>query len=67
MLFLPLTVAITVSLLYGSMILCIISYVIAVRRNVSVFGTIIEHIGVALIIIVISSYLGKYLTLKFSG
>lgn len=64
--FMPLQAAVAASLTYGLLVICVISYIIAVRRGISILGTILEHVTVALVIVVTSNYIGKYLTLKLS-
>lgn len=64
--FLPIHLAVTVSLFYGLGLLALISYIIAKEGKASPLMTIGEHLGIALVVIVLSEFVGKWLLSVFS-
>jgi vacuolar iron transporter family protein len=56
---LPIGPAVVASLLYGLLLLALISYIIAKDEKVSPFLTIVEHLGIALVVILLSEFVGK--------
>lgn len=57
--------AIVFSVLYGLVVLTIISYLIAKKRNISLFHAIFEHLAIAILVIAISKNLGSFLVSLF--
>ena len=55
--------AIVVSVIWGLFILTILSYYIAKERNSSPLKAIFEHLAIAIIVIVITHYVGDFLAL----
>ena len=64
-LLLPLTTAIIVSIMWGLLILGIFSFYIAKKNKVKPWKIIIEHLLIALIVIVITHYVGDLISLIF--
>jgi VIT1/CCC1 family predicted Fe2+/Mn2+ transporter len=65
MLIFPLKTAVLFSVIYGLMVLSIISYIIAVNRKISPWRSIIEHILIAVTVIVASHFFGGVIINKF--
>ena len=63
--FLPLQSALIYSMILGLMLISIISYFIAIHKKNNPYIAIIEHIGIALLVIVLSRILGNYIVNKF--
>lgn len=57
---LPIFVAIPVSLVWGFLLLCALSYLLAKARSVSVFPEILKHCAVATVVIVASEVIGTW-------
>lgn len=66
LLFFPLNIAIVVSVVYGLFLLGIFSYYIAKQQKVSPLTVIAEHITIALIVIVLTHYLGDWIRATLS-
>jgi VIT1/CCC1 family predicted Fe2+/Mn2+ transporter len=62
---LPLGIAVPCSILWGLVLLAIMSYTIARDRGVNPYLAIFEHISIALVVIIASNFAGKFLLLKF--
>ena len=65
-LLLPLTTAVIVSIMWGLLILGIFSFYIAKKNKVKPWKMIIEHLLIALIVIVITHYVGDLIGLIFN-
>jgi VIT1/CCC1 family predicted Fe2+/Mn2+ transporter len=63
--FLPLKLAISYSLIWGLFLLAIMSYTIAKDREVNPYLAIFEHISIAIVVIVASNFVGSFLIGKF--
>ncbi len=63
--FLPIGPAVLCSLVFGLLLLAFISYLIAKDEKVSPFLSIAEHIGIALAVILLSEFLGRWLLTIF--
>ena len=63
--FLPLTTAIIVSVILGLAILGIFSFYIAKEQKAGPWKVVIEHIVIALIVIVITHYVGEFISSRF--
>ena len=57
--FLPLQYAIWSAIIIGMMLLCLLSYFIALYHNASPFWEIVEHLSVAVVVLVASDFLGQ--------
>jgi VIT1/CCC1 family predicted Fe2+/Mn2+ transporter len=57
--FLPIRAGIACSLLWGLLLLAAISYTIAKDRQANVYLVILEHLVIAIIVIIASNFIGK--------
>jgi VIT1/CCC1 family predicted Fe2+/Mn2+ transporter len=62
---LPIGPAVVCSLVYGLLLLTFISYIIAKDEKVNPFLMIAEHLGIALVVILLSEFVGKWLLTVF--
>ena len=60
-----LSTAIKISIIWGLSILCVLSYRIARQQKTNPWKVIAEHLVIALIVIVITHYLGDWIGLRF--
>lgn len=65
-LFLPLQYAILSSVIIGLSLLSILSYQIAINQKMNPYLAILQHIGVAAIVIIVSYFLGQMITNMFN-
>lgn len=63
--FLPLQLSVILSLLYGLTILSVVSYIIAKSRHMNPWHTIIEHLLIAIAVILLSKLLGGFVVRTF--
>ena len=56
-----LSTAVIVSVIWGLFLLCIFSFYIARERNVKSWKVIVEHLTIALIVIVLTHYIGDWI------
>jgi vacuolar iron transporter family protein len=66
-LLLPIQIAVIASLAFGFLLLAVLSYYIALHHNADPKKEIIEHIGIAMIVIIASDLLGRAITGFFSA
>jgi vacuolar iron transporter family protein len=64
-LFFPLSLAVIFSLIYGLLVLSAVSYLIALDRKMSIRFTILEHLIIAIVVIILSKFLGAIIVSKF--
>lgn len=64
-LLLELSIAIVVSVIWGLLVLCLLSYIIAKEQNTSPWKVIIEHLFIAVIVIICTHYIGDWVASKF--
>lgn len=64
--YLPIRAAVIVSIIWGVILLSMLSYFIANRVKKNPYLAIIEHILIAAVVILISSFLGQLFSKKFS-
>jgi len=64
-LFFPLQVAIKINLAWGLILIVIFNYYLAKSRNESPSKTISGHLGVAILVIIITYYVGKLISMYF--
>jgi len=64
-LLLELSTAVVVSVIWGLFVLCILSFSIAREQGVSAWRVVTEHLAVALIVIVITHYVGHWIASVF--
>jgi len=65
-LLLPLLYAMILSIIWGISLLIILSYYIAREQKISPYKAIIEHVAIAVVVIVISNYLSEWILNFFS-
>lgn len=61
---LPLHLAVISSIIFGLLILAIISYIIALHKKMNPYRAIIDHIIIALLIVLTSNFLGSWIINK---
>ena len=59
--FFPINFAVITSIIYGLLILSIISYLISKRKNVNPWQAIAEHITIALVVMFLSHYFSNFI------
>ncbi len=64
-LFLPLSIAISISIIYGLLVLSVVTFTIAKNKGISPWHSIIEHLVIAGIVIFASKYFGTIILNKF--
>ena len=64
-LLLPIKIAVFVSLIWGLLLLATMSYVIVKNRRLNPYVAMFEHISIALVVIVVSNFVGKIVVSKF--
>ena len=57
--------AIRISIIWGLSILCLLSYRIAMEQKTNPWKVIAEHLGIALIVIILTHYLGDWIASRF--
>lgn len=62
--FLPLDIAVIVSIIWGILLLTFLSYLISKNNKTNVFKAIFEHLSIALIVIVASHFVGRLILNK---
>jgi VIT1/CCC1 family predicted Fe2+/Mn2+ transporter len=65
-LFLPLLYASILSIIWGISLLILLSYYIAREQKVNPYKAIIEHVAIAVVVIIISNYLSAWILNIFS-
>jgi vacuolar iron transporter family protein len=63
----PLNIATVISIVYGLLVLSVISYIIAVNKKINPFQSVLEHVLIAIVIIFISKYLGGLIIGNFKN
>lgn len=61
-----LSTAIIISIIWGMLLLIIFSYYIAKNRNDNPFWVILEHLIIALIVIILTYYIGNWISKEFN-
>ncbi len=59
MLLLPINAAVVFSVIWGLLLLAMMSYIIAKDRHINPYFAMFEHIGIAIIVIIASNFVGK--------
>jgi len=62
---LPLNLAVFCSIFWGLFLLAILSYTIAKNRKVNPYSEILKHISIAIFVIILSHFIGRYIINKF--
>jgi len=63
--FLPMKIAVISSIIWGLSLLAFISYIIARDEEVNPYQAIAEHLGIALAVIILCEFIGKWLQRLF--
>jgi vacuolar iron transporter family protein len=61
----PLNIAIVLSVIYGLLILSVVSYIIALSRKINPWPTVLEHLLIAVIVIIVSKLFGYLIVNSF--
>lgn len=65
-LLLPLTIAIVVSVVWGQLVLTILSLMLARSQRISSFPVIAEHVGIALVVVILTHFIGDWISRTFT-
>jgi VIT1/CCC1 family predicted Fe2+/Mn2+ transporter len=65
LLLLPLTTAVVVSVVWGMLVIVVLSYFLARTQNESPLAIIAEHVGIAMLVVVFSHYIGVWVARTF--
>lgn len=65
-LWLPLQTAVIVAMLWGLVIIALLSFLLARAQNNAVLPVVLEHLGIAIAVIVISHYIGVWVHSVFA-
>lgn len=65
-LFLELSIAIIVSIIFGLSLLSILSYLLSRKQNKKTWRVVLEHLIVALVVIFLAHYIGNWIASLFS-
>ena len=61
----PLNIAAVISLIYGLLVLSVVSYMISLGKKISPWLPIIEHLVIAVFVIILSNFVGKFVISYF--
>jgi VIT1/CCC1 family predicted Fe2+/Mn2+ transporter len=64
---LPIKVAVVCSVIWGLLILTVMSYIIAKQRKISPYSAILIHIIIAVVVVAASNFIGAFLIARFQG
>jgi len=64
---LPLSTAVAVSVAWGLSLIAIFSYHIARKQNIRPYRVILEHVIIAVIVIIITHYIGDFVSIWLAG
>ena len=62
-----LTTAIIVSVIWGLFLLGVLSFIIAKETKEKIWKVVIEHLGIALVVVVIAHYVGDFISIIFTS
>ena len=65
LLLLPLATAVVVSVVWGMLVIVVLSYFLARTQNESPLAIIAEHVGIAMLVVVFSHYIGVWVARTF--
>lgn len=65
-LLLPLDQAVIVSIIWGMLVVTVLSYFLARAQNASPVAIILEHLGIALLVVVLSHFIGAWVSRTFA-
>ena len=63
---LPIQYAIITSVIVGLSLLSVLSYLIAIKQKANPYKAVLEHIGIVVVVIIISYFLGQMITNYFN-
>lgn len=66
LLLLPLSSAVTVSVAWGLLVIVVLSYFLARSQGESPFAIILEHVGIAILVVVLSHFIGVWVAQTFA-
>jgi len=66
LLLLPLDQAVIASLLWGMLVICVLSYFLARTQKASPILIVAEHLGIAVLVVVLSHLIGEWVSRTFS-
>lgn len=64
--FLPMGYAVIFSIVYGISLLSILSYFIAKEQKVNPYRAILQHVVIAVLVVIVSNFLGEWITQIFT-
>jgi VIT1/CCC1 family predicted Fe2+/Mn2+ transporter len=65
LLLLPLATAVMVSVVWGLLVIVVLSYFLALSQGESPFAIIVEHVGIAILVVIFSHYIGLWVGKTF--
>jgi len=65
LLLLPLATAVVVSVVWGMLVIVVLSYFLARTQNESPLAIIAEHVGIAMLVVIFSHYIGVWVARTF--
>lgn len=66
LLWLPLDQAVIVSIIWGMLVITVLSYFLARSQNANPLAIILEHLGIAMLVIVLSHFIGAWVSRTFA-
>jgi len=55
----PINIAVIFSLVYGFLVLAIVSYLISIKRKINPWSSIFEHLIIAVVVVILSKFIGS--------
>jgi VIT1/CCC1 family predicted Fe2+/Mn2+ transporter len=65
LLLLPLDTAVVVSVAWGMLVIAVLSYLLARSQNESPLAIVAEHLGIAILVVVFSHFIGVWVAATF--
>jgi VIT1/CCC1 family predicted Fe2+/Mn2+ transporter len=65
LLLLPLDLAVMASIAWGMLVIIVLSYFLALSQNESPWHIILEHLGIAILVVVLSHFIGAWVARTF--
>ena len=66
LLFLPLTTAVLVCVVWGSIVISVLSFLLARAQGSNPLATVAEHLAIAAIVLVLSHFIGRWVAAAFT-
>lgn len=66
LLLLPLGPAVIASIVWGMVVITVLSYFLARAQNESPWGIILEHLGIAVLVVILSHFIGVWVAATFA-